>query len=69
MRSIPREQVSTVIDSLFKHYEEKKEGEEKMGTFHHRIGEAAILDFLKNNEATKELMEKETKVKAYLSNE
>ena len=69
MRSIPREEVPIVIDSLFKHYTEKKEGDEKMGTFHHRIGEAAILDFLKNNEATKALMEKETKVKAYLSSE
>ena len=66
MKSIPREQVASVIDALFKHYEEKREDGESMGYFHRRIGMEKIIAFLKTNPETAQLMEKPAKVKAHM---
>jgi sulfite reductase (NADPH) hemoprotein beta-component len=58
LRSVAREQVAIVIDTLFKYYRSHALPGEGMGTFHRRIGMPAIIEYLKKNEATAELMTK-----------
>jgi len=58
MRSIPREKVPLVLDTLFKFHQAQKNGDESLGHFHRRIGMEAIIRHLKENPATSELMEK-----------
>ncbi len=58
LRSIPREKVPVVIDSLFKFYKASAQSGEDLGAFHRRIGHEAIIQHLKNNPATSELMNK-----------
>lgn len=58
LRSVPREDVAKVIDSLFKDYQSNKNASESLGAYHRRIGAQAIIDLLKANPATSKLMEK-----------
>ncbi|MCA9409477.1 MAG: nitrite/sulfite reductase [Candidatus Omnitrophica bacterium] len=58
LRSVPREQVAVVIDVLFKFYQANKQAEESLGAYHRRIGADAIINHLKENPATVELMAK-----------
>ncbi len=58
LRSIPKEKVAIVIDTLFKFYLAKRKDKEGMGAFHRRIGMDAVIQNLKNNPATSELMAK-----------
>lgn len=60
LRSIPRERVITVIDALFRNYVENRlNEEEELGYFHRRIGLPAIVEFLKRDTKTSDLMTKE----------
>lgn len=58
LRSIPREDVITVIDVLFKFYKANAKTGEGMGAYHRRIGADAIISHLKENPATTALMQK-----------
>lgn len=58
LRSIPREQCAMVIDTLFKFYKANAQKNETMGQFHRRLGPDAIIAYLKEQPATKTLMEK-----------
>jgi sulfite reductase (NADPH) hemoprotein beta-component len=66
LRSIPREEVANVIDTLMKWHKSEAEGSEELGYFLRRIGEEEIISYLQEHETTKELMENTTKVKAYM---
>ncbi|HLF17827.1 MAG TPA: nitrite/sulfite reductase [Candidatus Omnitrophota bacterium] len=56
LRTVPRDKCAVVIDTLFKFYEKNKEPNEEMGPFHRRIGAEAIINHLKENSATADLM-------------
>ncbi len=56
LRSIPREKVADVLDAIFRHYKTTARADEDMGTFHRRIGSEALIAFLKEDPATRELM-------------
>jgi len=58
LRSVPREKVLVVIDVLFKDYLAHKKDTEGLGAYHRRIGADAIINFLKNNPSTADLMTK-----------
>lgn len=58
LRSIPREDVVVVIDTLFKFYKANSKPNEGLGEFHRRIGADAIIAHLKATAATAPLMEK-----------
>ena len=56
LRSIPREKVATVIDTLFKFYKAHTKTNEDLGAYHRRIGADAVIQHLKENPATIDLM-------------
>lgn len=56
LRSIPREKVAIVLDTLFKFYKANAQTAESLGAYHRRIGPDAIIHYLKENPATAELM-------------
>ncbi len=56
LRSIPREKVPIVIDALFKFHKANHRGNEDFGAFNRRIGPDAIINHLKENPATNDLM-------------
>ncbi len=56
LKSIPRDKVAVVIDTLFRFYQANKKGDETLGYFHRRVGADAIIEHLKTNPATIELM-------------
>lgn len=58
LRSVPREKVAVVIDTLFKFYETHKKSGEDLGAYHRRIGSDAIIAHLKKNPVTSEFMTK-----------
>ena len=58
LRSVPRVQVSVVIDTLFKFYKQNRQADEGLGTFHRRVGPDALIRHLQENAATRALMEK-----------
>ncbi len=58
LRSIPREDVVVVIDTLFKFYKANAKSGEGLGEFHRRIGADGIIAHLKATSATAPLMEK-----------
>jgi hypothetical protein len=58
LRSVQREQVSVVIDTLFKIYKQNRQANESLGAFHRRVGADAIIRHLQENDATRALMEK-----------
>ncbi len=58
LRSIPREQVTIIIDALFKFYKLNAKAGEGMGAYHRRIGAEAIIAYLKENPATTAMMQK-----------
>lgn len=58
LRSIPREDVIVVIDTLFKFYKANAKPAEGLGEFHRRIGADTIIAHLKANPATTALMDK-----------
>ncbi|MBI5150194.1 MAG: nitrite/sulfite reductase [Candidatus Omnitrophica bacterium] len=58
LRSVPREQVPVVIDTLLKFYKQNRQANEGLGTFHRRVGADGIIRHLQENDATKALMEK-----------
>ncbi len=58
LKSVPREKVAMVIDALFKFYKSSSKNGEAMGNFHRRIGVDAIIQRLKEDPATAELMSK-----------
>jgi len=58
LRSVPREKVAVVIDTLFKFYETNKKSGEDLGAYHRRIGSDALIAHLKENPVTAELITK-----------
>jgi len=58
LRSVPRENVTTVIDELFKYYKENSQKGESLGEFNRRLGPDTLIDFFKTNPTTAPLMEK-----------
>lgn len=58
LRSIPREQVTAVIDTLFKFFKAQAKPGESMGAFHRRLGPQGLIDHLQNNPVTGPLMGK-----------
>ena len=58
LRSIPRERVAGVLDTLFKFYKQNAKTGEDLGTYHRRVGADAIIAHLKSQTATADLMEK-----------
>jgi sulfite reductase beta subunit-like hemoprotein len=67
MRTIPRDRVALVIDTLFKFYTANKQDGEELGYFHHRVGLPAVLNHLKENDATADLMSKDFSAENLLS--
>jgi sulfite reductase beta subunit-like hemoprotein len=60
LRSIPRERVSQVIDALFRNYVDNRLNEdEELGYFHKRVGLASVVEFLKQDSKTSDLMTRE----------
>ncbi len=58
LRSIPRERVAQVIDVLLRNWKTHAQPLESVGYFHRRIGMQAIIEFLKGNPLTSDLMVK-----------
>jgi sulfite reductase beta subunit-like hemoprotein len=58
LRSIPREQVATVINVLFENYMKQREEGEELGYFHRRVGLHNVIEHLKNDPRTSPLMAK-----------
>jgi len=56
LRSIPREKVAVVLDALFKFHKTHVKTGEDLGSYHRRIGFDAIIQHLKENPATTDLM-------------
>jgi sulfite reductase beta subunit-like hemoprotein len=62
LRQCTRERVPDVTQALFDYYLANRQGtHEDMGAFHRRIGAQAIIDMLKQNEQTADLMQKTAK--------
>ena len=56
---VPRDKIATVTATLFDYYKTNRSDEkEGMGEFHNRIGLETIIDHLKTNKVTSELMKK-----------
>ena len=62
LSAVPRERVAAVCATLFDWYKSEKQGtngtSEKMGPFIHRMGYAAVLEKLKADERTSDLLQK-----------
>ncbi|MCH9021572.1 MAG: nitrite/sulfite reductase, partial [Planctomycetes bacterium] len=59
LRMVPRDKIAAVTAALFDYYKtNRNNANEGMGEFHNRIGLEAIIDHLKTNEVTSELMKK-----------
>lgn len=58
LRSVPREEVTTVTEALFEFYQDNCKPSESMGYFHRRMGMQALIDYLKQNPKTAHLMKK-----------
>lgn len=58
LRSVPREQVAVVIDTLFKFYKQSRKADEGLGAFHRRVGPDGLIRHLQENDATRPLMDK-----------
>ncbi len=58
LRSVPREKVADVIETLFKFHKAGAKNNETMGAYHRRIGMPAIITHLKENPVTSPLMER-----------
>ena len=56
LRSVPREETANVIEALFENYKANRRDGESMGCFHQRIGQQALIDFLKRHPKTAALM-------------
>lgn len=56
LRSIPREKVAIVLNTLFKFYKVHAKTNEDLGAYQRRIGSDAIIQHLQENPATSELM-------------
>ncbi|MBM4436769.1 MAG: hypothetical protein FJ029_05950, partial [Actinobacteria bacterium] len=52
-----------LIDALFRNYAAHRHDGEELGYFHRRIGERAIIEFLRQDPATAPLMAKASPVK------
>ena len=62
LRQCKRERVPDVTQALFDFYLANRQGEhEDLGAFHRRVGPQAIIDMLRQNEQTADLMEKTVK--------
>ena len=59
LRKVPRERVVGLIDTLFRFYLKHRLPEEEMGAFHRRVGPLALLEHLRVNPATADLMKPE----------
>jgi sulfite reductase beta subunit-like hemoprotein len=58
LRSVPRERVAQVIDVLLKNWKANAKPQESVGYFHRRLGMEAIINYLKENPVTTDLMVK-----------
>ncbi len=56
LRSIPREKVAVVLDTLFKFHKTHGKSSEDLGSFNRRIGSDLLIAHFKENPATAELM-------------
>ena len=60
---VPKDLVPVVTGALFDYYLEHRLPSESMGYFHQRVGIRAVIDHLKHNPATAELMSKTQEMK------
>lgn len=58
LRAIPREQVAHVIDALFQLYISSRLDGEEAGYCFRRLGLTQIIEFLKEHQSTRHLMQK-----------
>ena len=58
LRSIPRDQVATVLEVLFKFYKQNAKKGQSLGAFNRWIGPDKLIEYFKSNSATAALMEK-----------
>ncbi|VAW12688.1 Sulfite reductase [NADPH] hemoprotein beta-component [hydrothermal vent metagenome] len=58
LRAVPREKVAPTINILLQWHKDNCENSENLGSYLRRIGSQSIIDYLKNNPETSELMEK-----------
>ncbi|MBF0503943.1 MAG: nitrite/sulfite reductase [Candidatus Omnitrophica bacterium] len=58
LKSIPRERVAQVIDTLLKYWKAHAKPDESVGYFHRRVGMESIITHLKQNPVTADLMAK-----------
>ncbi len=68
LHSVPRDKVAVVIDALFRYYQENKAEGESMGYFHRRVETYSILQFLREDPATAELIKSPKKGTAPFDN-
>jgi len=64
LKSIPREKVAEVIDTLLRFYKEGRNANEEFGYFIRRKGIGAVIEHLSEEPVTKELMDKPQAAKA-----
>lgn len=64
LRSVPRDQVAPLLDTLFRYYEVHRDANESLGYFLRRIGDGEIIHYLKVHPRTAKLMEKKARDKA-----
>jgi len=58
LKSVPRDRVAPLLDTLFHYYFAHRQENESLGTFHRRIGDGQIITYLKSHPKTTDLMEK-----------
>ncbi len=56
LRSVPREKLAVLLDTLFRFYVANKTEGESLGYFHRRVGFQSLIDHLSRNPATADLM-------------
>ncbi len=58
LKSVPRDQVAPLLDTLFHYYFAHKDDVESLGAFFRRVGESQIISYLKSHPKTTDLMKK-----------
>ena len=58
LKMVPKDRLADVVETLFAFYRDSHQKDEDMGSFHRRIGMAAIVSQLQTSEKTKDLYRK-----------
>lgn len=58
LKSVPRDRVAPLLDTLFHYYFAHKQEEESLGAFHRRIGDSQLISYLKIHPKTADLLVK-----------